>query len=460
MLPSDTVNPSAPRRARVCSALLACLFPAAGLAQAGPGSAGPPRPNILFLIADDLGWADVGWRGGEDAPRTPTLDALQQEGSELLWHYVQPQCTPTRVALMTGRYPSRFNDHCVQASNERAFPADTPTLPRLLRHVGYETCLTGKWHLGSEPEAGPQHHFDHSYGSFAGAVGMYDHRYRLNNPHAVTWHRNGEYTEDVGHVTDLVADEAIRWLEDRDADTPWFLYVPFHAVHVPLVETQKWIKQNAHIEDPDRRLLAAAASHLDAAIGRILAAVDKRGETGETLVVFTSDNGGLRRHGGGAYPPPDTALARISSNAPLRGWKVDVFEGGIRVPTLVRWPGHIPPGARTQVMHAVDWVPTFAALAGAAAPAGDGVDIGPWLRDPQRQPADRQLYWKWNKKLALRDGPWKLVRNKGNAAFSLFNLAEDPGEQNDLASANPAKRDELRTALRAQVARDAVPLGF
>ena len=345
--------------------ILVALFSGAWVAaQAAP-------PNVVLIVADDLGWGDVGWHN--DEMRTPVLNALLRDGVELDAHYVQPQCTPTRVALMTGRFPSRFGDHCTQASNAQPFEIGTLTMARMFKERGYSTCLTGKWHLGSKPEWGPQHHgFDRSHGSLAGAVGMYDHRYRLNNPHWQTWHRDGEFIEQVGHATDLCTDEAVAWIASRK-EAPFYLYVPYHSVHVPLVEEQKWIKQNLHIEDPDRRLFGAAVSHLDACVGRIVGALDQAGVRENTLIVFTSDNGGLRRHRGGTYPPPDPRLEVVSSNLPLRGWKTDVYEGGMRVPAFVHWKGQLRPGKCRQVMHVADWMPMLAGLIGFAGEAASNL---------------------------------------------------------------------------------------
>jgi len=416
----------------------------------------PERPNIVVVVADDLGWGDVGWHNEEI--RTPRLDALVREGIELDAHYVQPQCTPTRVALLTGRYPSRFGDHCTTASNAQAVPFNTPTLASMLQAHGYTTGLFGKWHLGSKPEWGPNHFgFTYSYGSLAGAIGIYDHRYRLNSPFVRTWHRNHEFLEETGHATDLIADAAITWLQEQQ-HRPFFLYVPFHAVHVPLVEEQRWIVQNRHIEDADRRLLAAAASHLDDAIGRIVDAIDGCGLGEQTLILFVSDNGGLRAHRGNAYPPPDTRLRTISSNRPLRGWKTDVYEGGIRVPSFLRWPSRLVPGKTAAVIHAVDWMATLAGLLGLPTPSEtDGVDIWAQLTGP---PQPRQLYWKWAQKLALRDGNWKLLRNGGKGRFQLFKLDADPGEERDLAGSEPEQLARMLALLRGQVRRDARPVKF
>ncbi len=398
------------------------------------------KPNVLFIVSDDQGWNDIGYHNPE--LRTPNLDALARAGVELDAHYVQPQCTPTRVALMTGRYPSRFGKHCTQASNERSYAIGTLTMAHMFKSMGYATGMSGKWHMGSLPKWGPNHHgFDYSHGSLAGAVGMYDHRYRLNRPeYTQTWHRNHEFITEVGHVTDLTANEAVRWINEHRGE-PWFFYVPFHAVHTPLIEGDtKWHHLNKHIADPDRRLFAAAVSHMDAAVGRMVEALEKTGQRKRTIIVFTSDNGGIAgAYPGGNYPPPDTKLAKgFSSNAPLRGGKTTAYEGGIRVPALINYPGKLPAHKLTTPMHAVDWMPTLAGVVGYKPeqdPAWDGQNVWPMLVDAEHKPAPRTIYWVWGPRRweALRDGDWKIVRNGAHKPWQLYDLAADPNEQTNLA---------------------------
>ena len=420
------------------------------------------RPNIVVIVADDLGWNDVGYHN--DEIRSPHMDELVATGVNLDMHYVQPQCTPTRVALMTGRYPSRFGPHCTTASNERALPFGTMTMASLLKANGYATALIGKWHLGSLPEWGPNHFgFDYAYGSLAGAVGMYDHRYRLTNPRFTqTWHRNGEFIEEVGHATDLTASEAVQWIEAHQNE-PFFLYVPFHAVHVPLVEETKWLEPNEHIRRTDRKLFAAAVTHLDAAIGRIVDVLEKRGLRQKTLIVFTSDNGGLNNHRGNTYPPPDPQVTDFSSNLPLRGQKTETYEGGIRVPAFANWPGRLEPRTLPAPMHVVDWLPTVADLLGIELdedPAWDGQSVWPMLKGEQPAPRQRTLYWVWGgrgRRAALRHGDWKIVRMGQDAPWELFHVGQDPHETADLASKNPDKLQEMRALFAAEQSKDAPP---
>ncbi|MCA9411278.1 MAG: arylsulfatase [Candidatus Omnitrophica bacterium] len=439
----------------VLLAILASLLFVSAPAPAQP-------PNILFIVSDDQGWNDIGYHN--DNLRTPNLDQLAETGVRLEHHYVQPQCTPTRVALMTGRYPSRFGPHCTTASNDQSYPIGTPTLASLLKSSGYDTGLFGKWHMGSKPEWGPNHYgFDFSYGSLAGAVGMYDHRYRLNTPYAQTWHRNHEFIEEVGHATDLVTQEAVAWIE-KDRDKPFFAYVPFHSVHTPLVEELKWIAMNNHIDHPDRRLYAAALSHLDWAVGQLVEAVDRIGQRENTLIIFTSDNGGMADHyRGGNYPPPDTPLNKFASNDPLKGWKGQVYEGGMRVPAWVNWKGRLGSGLCDSPMHAVDWLPTLAPISGYEIDDGmsfDGIDVWPLITGEDDNPSERILYWVWGKgrdteRVALRKGPWKLLRDGAEGEWELYNLDSDPNELMDLAKKRPDLIQSLKFTLEEEISKDA-----
>jgi len=254
----------------------------------------PEKPNILFILIDDMGWGDIGYNS--DDIRSPNLDRLAEEGLKFTQHYVNQECTPTRVSLMTGRYPTRYGLHCSSASNDQAFPFGTETLASALKSVGYTTALSGKWHLGSLPKWGPlKYGFDYSYGGLAGALGMYDHRYRLNRPpYTRSWHRNDEYVDEEGHAYDLVTDNAIDLLENTfPEDEPFFLYLPYFGVHTPLVENEEWLSYNRHIKNPSRQLFGAAVSHLDYQIGRVIEALERSGQRENTLIIVSSDNGGF-----------------------------------------------------------------------------------------------------------------------------------------------------------------------
>jgi arylsulfatase A-like enzyme len=441
----------------------AILLAAVTLSLAGTlplQSASPP--NLVFIIADDLGWADVAFHGGS-AP-TPNLDKLAAQGLELTQHYVAPVCSPTRTGLLTGRCWSRFG--VTSPQNQRALPWDTLTLPRALKAAGYETCLAGKWHLGSKPEWGPNHFgFDHSYGSLAGGVGPWDHDYK-QGPFQRTWHRNEQLLTEQGHVTDLIAAEAANWIEKR-GDKPFFLYVPFTAVHLPVKEPAEWLARvPPAIEGDVPRHYAACIMHLDDAVGRIVAALEKAGKRESTLVVFTSDNGGsTAKNDGQAYPPDDYPAGMLpGNNSPLRGKKGDLYEGGIRVPTIASWPGTLTPGKCSTPLQITDWMPTLCKLAGHSPtrdPRWDGVDIWPALAKNAAL-APRPLYWTAPgfRSRAVRLGDWKLiVHGDGpSARRELFDLASDPHEATDRAAQMPEKVRELEQALTkmARADRDAI----
>lgn len=448
------------------------------------------RPNILFLIADDLGWADVAWHGSDID--TPHLDRLARDGVILDQHYVTPMCSSTRACLLSGRYSSRFG--LDGATNSRVFPFCMTTLATALESLGYDTGLTGKWHLGSTPEWGPHHFgFTRSYGSFAGGVDQYFHFYK-RGPFMKTWQRNHQFVEEEGHATDLIAREAIRWIEaapergephcyspelpfsaqissdqrerataDRavariSAGGPaarWYIQVAFTAVHVPIQEPDEWIEPYAdRIEAESRRRFAACATHMDHTIGEMIAALDRTGQRENTLIVFTSDNGGSGPwKPSGKYPGQYKPCPVLGINEPLRGRKGTVYEGGIRVPAFVCWPGKLPGGVTMRhPVHIVDWMPTLLRLTGyesnAEASKFDGCDIWPLLTGEQTNPEPRTLYFKRGNSAALRHGDWKLVVSGANR--QLFDLASDPNEENDHAGKCPDKLTELAALLQAE----------
>lgn len=441
-------------RLRALSTASLVLAASAATWAAAPAAA----PNIVFIIADDLGWADVAFHGG-NAP-TPNLDRLAREGLELGRHYVAPVCSPTRTGLMTGRCWSRFG--VTSPQNERALPWDTVTLPRVLKSAGYDTCLTGKWHLGSLPEQGPNHFgFDHSYGSLAGGVTPYSHKYKKGR-FVETWHRNEKFIAETGYVTDLIAAEAVRWLESRGA-APFFLYVPFTAVHLPIKVPDAWVARvPASIQGDVARHYAACVMHLDDSVGRILAALQKTGRRENTLVVFTSDNGGSTvENNDRSYPDDNCPSGRLTgSNTPWRGQKGDLYEGGTRVPTLVSWPGRARPGKVQTPVQITDWLPTFAALTGYKPDRDlkwDGASILPVLTTHTPLPT-RPLYSVapgWRSR-SLRHDPWKLIvfGEGANRKAELYDLAADPQEKNNLASSRPERLREMQAMLDKAAARD------
>jgi len=402
-------------------------------------------PNIVFIIADDLGWNDVGFHGSEI--RTPVLDRLAAEGVELSQHYVTPVCWTTRECLLGGRGTKSMS---VLDEPSSGVPADPPpvttSLQAALRSIGYTTHISGKWHINSlEPDRRPlKHGFDSSYGYLHGQIDPYPpHHYKRNNR---TWHRNDELTDEPGHVTDLLTDEAVRVIESTH-EKPFFLYVAYSVPHYPLDEPDKWIAPyEGKIENRWRRLFAASVSHMDDAVGRIVEALDRTGQRNRTIFVFTSDNGGQKDWHApkGHYEDRYEDHTTLGSNVPLRGWKGQLYEGGIRVPTLVSWPGSVPAGETIDATTCIlDWMPTFCALAGRSTQLeGGGKCIWPVIAGRQRGES-RTFYWRRGSKVAVRQGNWKLIANADWTRPELFNLAEDPCEKENLASGLPQKVAEL-----------------
>lgn len=411
----------------------------------------PARPNILFVVADDLGWSDVGWHGGFG--KTPHMDRLVREGVEFDRHYVQPVCTPTRAALLTGRTPGRFGPQAIAPSNRRALPPGTITLPSALRSLGYATFQCGKWHLGSRPEWGPNHYgFDHSYGTLTGAADPWTHKYR-HGPYEDTWHHDGAFLHEKGNATELITTEAVRRIRDaaatRDAagwHRPWFLYVAFHAVHTPVDAPERYKQLYDGVrfdEDParhDSRLrIAAMVSQLDAALGEFVAALEDTGQRRDTLIVFTSDNGGiesLENHYVGTVA--DSPLN--SENDPLRGQKNSLWEGGTRVCAFASWPGRLAPRKTGAVIHATDWFPTLARLVGYTPPTDltwDGLDRWAAITgEPGAGPRSKPVCIVHQSGRAVIGDRWKLIMRKKGSPL-LFDLAADPFETTDLAAAHP-----------------------
>jgi arylsulfatase A-like enzyme len=361
---------------------------------------------------------------------------------------------------MSGRYPGRFGPQCLAPSNLRAMPLGTVTLASALKSVGYRTCLSGKWHLGARPEWSPNHYgFDHSYGTLTGAADPWTHKYRKDH-YEDTWHRDGKFFHEEGNVTELIAAEAQRRIEEKKG--PWFIYVPFHAVHIPVDSPEEYKKLYEGVkfhDDPvkhDSRLrMAAMIAQLDAKVGQLIEALEKTGQRENTLIIFTSDNGGLKGQNN-AYVSKVGPSPFNSDNTPLRGQKNTLYEGGIRVSAFANWPGKLKPGKFTVPMHAVDWFPTLASLAGYT-PGNDlkwdGINQWTALTGSRPNEGERTIYIAMNGGHALRRGDWKLII-KGKTAPELFNLADDPYEKKDLSKTQPAKLQQLQKLVQEQQAKD------
>jgi len=432
------------------------LFVAGLLALGAHAAAEPVRPNILLIVADDMGWADVSWHGGKFA--TPRMAELLKTSVELDRHYVQPVCTPTRTALLSGRWTSRFGPHVLGPTNMRAFPAGTYTLATALKSAGYRTSISGKWHLGGKAEWGPLHYgFDQAYGFLTGAVDPWTHKYRAG-PLEDTWNRDGVLLKEEGNATELVAADAKRVILEKKG--PWFAYVPFGAVHIPIDAPKEYFKPYAGVkfhDDPAKddsiRRYAAFVSQLDAKVGELVDALKASGQLENTLVVFTSDNGGIAS-GANPYVGSTKGSPAITTNAPLRGWKNTPYEGGMRVNAFVSWPGRLPAGKNAAPMHAADWLPTLANVAGVKLPADlklDGLDRWAVLTGADARPAPRTIYVPHYQRSAVFHGDWKLIAPHANpqGKAELYDLAKDPYEQDECSARFPEKLQEMRQRFAA-----------
>jgi arylsulfatase A-like enzyme len=454
MMPHRLISLLRRARSQAVRAFWIGLLAGAAVCGLPRASAAAPKrpPNFLVVIADDLGWRDVGYHGSE--VRTPVLDKLARAGVRLERHYVYPTCSPTRAGLLTGRNPSRFGIHGPIADRSAAaLPAGVTTLAKALQSRGYATGLVGKWHLGLRLEVGPRRYgFDQTYGYLHGQIDQYTHRYKNGDR---SWHRNDVFVDEKGHATDLIAQEAVRFLEAKRRG-PFFLYVAFSVPHYPIQEEAEWVEPyKKTIKDASRRLYAASVTHMDAAIGRIVEALRKSGQLDDTLILFTSDNGGQRDYRsktdyGGKHGPYPT----LGDNRPLRGWKGELYEGGVRVPAFVRWGETFRPATLERATSYLDVFPTFASLAGVGLEPGwklEGRDIRPLLAGEARPVPARALYWNTGRQAAVLDGDWKLiVSQRGPESVELYNLADDPAEKKDLAKASPKQVDALRKLLAQQ----------
>ncbi|MEX0994508.1 MAG: sulfatase-like hydrolase/transferase, partial [Balneolaceae bacterium] len=319
---------------------------------------------------------DIGYHGSD--VQTPNLDRLAAEGTRLNQYYAYSTCSPTRVALLTGQHPAIFNVFGPLGATTEVRPEDMH-LPFGLLEAGYSTHISGKWHIGDKPEHRPlSHGFTTSYGYLRGQIDPYTHRYKFGD--YVTWHRNDHFIEEDGHVTNLITDEAIRVIENAAevGENPFFLYVAHHAPHYPHNSPPKWIEPYEEVfEDPWRRHNAAVITQMDDEIGRMIEAVEKTGQRENTLIVFLSDNGGQESWDGGdrEYNGRYAAHTTLGDNTPLRGWKTDLYEGGIRVPGFVNWPGVIESGGiMDSPIHILDWAPTLLYLAAPESPLPEDLD--------------------------------------------------------------------------------------
>jgi len=420
----------------------------------GPGVSAQPepklkgKPNIVLIVADDLGYADVGVYGHQDIP-TPHIDSLARNGVRFTNGYVScPVCSPTRAGLMTGRYQQRFGHELNPGPKNPPHPAfglplEEKTIAERLKSLGYATGLVGKWHLGYSTDKQPMSRgFDEFYGFLHGAHPYFDIYDKEERPVM----RGATPVTDLDYTTDAFGREAVDFI-GRHKEHPFFLYLAFNAVHGPLEAPERYLERVAHIADPKRRTFAAMLIALDDNIGRVLKKLNESGLEDDTLIFSLSDNGGIT--------PRNTSI-----NYPLRGYKSEVYEGGIRVPFIVQWKKHLPKG---RVDHrpviSLDICPTALAAAGySLAPQFefDGVDLLPFLRKNRKEIPHDGLFWRYGRKWALRIGDWKLVSEKSDKP-ELYNLDEDVSETQNRAHEFPQRVEEMITIYKAWDAKNIPP---
>ncbi len=402
------------------------------------------KPNVLVIVADDLGYADVGVQGAKDIP-TPHLDALARSGVRCLSGYVSaPYCSPSRAGLLTGRYQQRFGHEFNPATlasggTGQGLPTGEVTVADRLKQAGYATGLIGKWHQGEEKPFQPQ---SRGFQEFFGFL-MGSHSYvQALDPNRGPILRGDQPVPLTGYLTDVLADEAVAFVS-RHAKEPFFLYLAFNAVHTPNEAPPEFLAKFAAIPDDTRRAHAAMTVSMDNAIGKVMTGLRDGGLDDKTLVFFFSDNGG----------PIGKFASNGAINTPLRGSKGDTWEGGVRVPFFVRWKGRLAAGKTyAHPVVQLDIAATALAAAGVPMPKLDGVDLLPYLGGKKAGPPHDALYWRFGDQMAIRKGNWKLVRPDMStdkefgpvaARPMLFDLVKDPGEAKDLAAAQPRRVEEL-----------------
>jgi arylsulfatase A-like enzyme len=403
-------------------------------ACAGNSAAAPAgKPNLIVILADDLGCADVGFNGCKDIP-TPNIDSIAENGVRCTSGYVtHPFCSPTRAGLMTGRYQQRFgheNNPVYDPEDTRSgLPTSEVLLPAVLKGAGYVSGIVGKWHLGAAERFHPlSRGFDEFFGFLGGGHQYFPDKLGGKAEYTTDLMRGRDYVKESEYLTDAFAREAEAFVE-RHRDRPFFLYLAFNAPHTPLQATPKYLDRFAGIADEKRRTYAAMLSAVDDGVGRVLAALREHRIEERTLVVFLSDNGGPVGING-------------SSNLPLRAGKGTTYEGGVRVPFAVQWAGTLPAGSvYDRPVSSLDVFATAVALAGASPPSGhtpDGVDLVPYLRGEKAGAPHEALFWRTGggASFGARAGVLKLVEPRAGQV-ELYDLSRDVGESNDLASAQP-----------------------
>lgn len=415
-------------------------------------NASKKTPNIVLFVTDDLGYADLGVTGGKEIP-TPNIDSIAKQGVRFANAYALPLCAPSRAALLSGRYPQRWGQDSNGHDPEYGLPVSERSLAEALKSQGYATALVGKWHSGYSPEHLPNSRgFDEFYGFLSNGHVQIQAEYaeegdaatltklptkarqEVSAAPADSWDRlfingifrNREPIVEKEYLTDAYGRESVEFI-DKHKDKPFFLEVAFNAMGLPLDAKAKYLKRFEHIEENTRRIYAAQLSAIDDNVGRVLAALNEHGLDDNTIVIFQNDNGG-------------TPIR--SSNAPFRGYKGEVWEGGVHVPLLIRWDGHLPAGkVYDSPVSIIDIFPTVLAATRGDPNAGkplDGVNLLPYLTDPSfaGKTPHEALFWRFGGKLVVRNGRWKLLKEQG-PSVALYDLQTDAQEKHNVADEHP-----------------------
>jgi arylsulfatase A-like enzyme len=414
--------------------LFAGVLPSNALAQA------KKKPNIVVILGDDMGYADVGYHGCKDIP-TPHIDSIAKNGVRFSSGYVSgPYCSPTRAGLMTGRYQTRFGHEFNPGGGKQGLPIDQFTIAQRMKALGYITALIGKWHLGNDVKMHPNDRgFDEYFGFLGGA-----HPYFPGKGKEIL--RDKKAVDEKEYLTDALGREACAFI-DRNAKEPFFLYLAFNAVHTPMQATDKYLNRFPNLPQGQRKTYCAMMSAMDDAIGQVLAKLREKGLEDDTLVIFFSDNGG---------PTMVGTTINGSINFPLRGSKRQLLEGGIRVPFCLQWKGKLPAGKTyDHPIIQLDILPTCLAATGSPLNAGgkgvakgdsvDGVNLLPFLEGKKTGPPHEALFWRFGNELAMRKGDWNIVRYD-NTGVHLYNLKDDIGQSKNLAAKEPERLREMQEA--------------
>ena len=441
------------------------MQPALAKSEQPASTDAPRKPNVVLIFADDLGYSDTGFQNISKDVRTPNLDRLAEDGTIFTAGYVTaPVCGPSRAGMLTGRYQQRFGAHdnvgpyTREEGVEQGVPVDIPTIGHRFQDAGYTTGMVGKWHDGDPKKFWPHNRgFDEFFGFNNGAADYFVGARNLVNAKRTPFssvYRNDELVEPFSeYMTDRFGTEAVNFIE-KHKDDPFFLYVPFNAIHGPLQALDEDLKRFDHIQNEKRRLAVAMNYNMDHNIGRIIAKLEEHKLMEDTMIVFLSDNGGkfMGKHGNESY------------NYPLRGEKVTVWDGGIRIPFTMTWKGKIPAG---QVINdpiiSLDILPTVMSAIDENVEASwnlDGVDLMPRLTGKAESLGDRYLFWHMPTQAAVRDKDWKLVIPnfaQKNQEYKLFKISEDIGESKNLASKYPEQVERLKNAFDEWSAQNEEP---